>query len=128
MTADRPRCRSAQVITHQHGDAEIASQEPERIRLALVDGSRCLPGEWALRYVAVMATHEDSGVRWGAMFALDMVRADWMQLDAESFFDLKHLVQSLSCEDPDPAVRHMAAQVLGDVIADLLPRGTEAAS
>lgn len=119
MQGQRPLYRPAQIVTEAQGDAEIASGDPERMRLALTDASRCLDDAWSLRHAIVLSTHSDAGVRWAAMFALDQVRGTWEERPAEEFFDVLHLVKRVVADDPDHAVRRMAATVLCDVVGDL---------
>ena len=122
MKDDTPTFRRAQVITEEHGDAEIESQDPQRIRVALIDGSRCLPGKWALRHAPKLIEHEHAGVRWAALFALDFIRDEWLASDRAEMSELVHTAQALSAGDPDESVRHMAATFLGDVVRNLLHR------
>jgi len=122
VSDEKPVLRKAQVITEEHGDAAMASQDPERMRLALIDGSRCLPGEWALRHAPKLIEHEHAGVRWAALFALDFVRSEWLATDRAEISELLHAVEAIASGDPDESVRHMAATVLGDVARNLLHR------
>jgi hypothetical protein len=120
MDPEKPKFRPAQIISEAEADTAIGSGDPERIRLALIDGSRCLPDAWAIRHAPGFAAHPDAGVRWAAVFALDQARAGWVPALRDDF-ELIFLLQGLSGDDPDADVRGMVATLFGDVIAMLLP-------
>jgi len=119
MGDERPSYRPAEIITERQAENGIASQNPEHIRLALIDGSRCLSSAWTLRTAPGLAAHEHSGVRWAAMFALDMARGGWLRLAGDDFFELVRLVEARAADDADASVRSMAAQTLVDLIGDV---------
>jgi len=72
-----------------------------------------------MRHAPRLASHSDAGVRWAAMFAIDVTRGAWRDLTAEDFFDLVRLVGRVAAEDSEAYVRFMAAEVLTDIIFDL---------
>lgn len=119
MDAEKPIFRPAQVVSEAEADAAIGSGDPERIRLALIDGSRCLPDTWAMRHAPELAAHPDAGVRWAAVFALDQARAGWVPA-LRGDFELIFLLERLAAQDPEASVRSMVATVFADVIAMLL--------
>jgi len=115
----KPKFRPAQVVSEADADAAIASGDPERVRVALIDGSRCLPGEWTMRHAPALALHSNANVRWAAVFALDQARGSWVPALRDDF-ELIFLLEGLAAKDPDADVRGMVATVFGDVIAMLL--------
>jgi len=119
MDAETPAFRPAQVLSEADANSAIGSGDPERIRLALIDGSRCLPDWWAIRHAPALAIHPDAGVRWAAVFALDQARAGWVPTLRDDF-EMIFLLQHLAADDPDTHVRHRVATVFGDVISMLL--------
>ena len=123
MSDSKPVFRPARVITEPEGYESIESGELDRIRYALIDGSRCLDDSWAMRHAWPLATHPDAGVRWAAVFAIDQARSGWVPLLCDDFEPV-HLLCRLSSADPDLSVRRMAATTLGDVMSMLVfPRG-----
>jgi hypothetical protein len=119
MDTKKPSFRHAQVVSEADADAAIASGDAESIRLALIDGSRCLTDQWAMRHSPILAGHPDAGVRWAAVFALDQARAAWVP-ELRNDFELILLLEGLAARDPDASVRGIAADVLSSVIAMLL--------
>ena len=75
-TNERPEFRPAEVISEQSALDAFASGDAERVRLALIDGSRCLNDSWVFPHAWRFVTHSDPGIRWAAVFALDQVRAE----------------------------------------------------
>jgi len=120
MDPEKPTFRPAQVVSEAEAGAAIGSGDPERIRLALIDGSRCLADTWAMRHAPALAAHFDAGVRWAAVFALDHARAGCVPALRDDF-ELIFLLERLAAQDPDASVRGMVATVFADVIAILLP-------
>jgi hypothetical protein len=120
MDAEKPVFRPALVLSEADADAALDSGDPERIRLALINGSRCFDDCWAARRAPAMALHPDARVRWAAAFALDQARAAWVP-QLRDDFELILLLERLAAHDPDASVRVMVATVLADVIAMLLP-------
>jgi hypothetical protein len=120
MSDEKPKFRPLRLLTEEQANIEMASGDPERIRLALIDGSRCLPGEWCIPHAVALAEHSNPSVRWAAMFALDFARSAWMK-DADQFFEILDMVALRVAEDPESDVRHMGVQVLTDVIGKLYP-------
>ena len=119
MDAEKPKFRAAQVVSEAEADAAIRSGDPERIRLALIDGSRCLDDRWTMRHAPELAVHPDAEVRWAAVFALDQARAGWVPALRDDF-ELIFLLERLAAQDPDAGVRGMVATVFADVISMLL--------
>ena len=122
--ARKPTFRPAQIISEAEGDAEIESGDPERMRLALIDGSRCLADEWTMNHAPSLLDHPDSGVRWAAVFALDQARSTWVPAlrdDFQFIFELERLAE----HDPDPHVRGMTMTLFVDMVALLLNSSTK---
>ncbi|HEX6814522.1 MAG TPA: hypothetical protein VF102_02520 [Gemmatimonadaceae bacterium] len=119
MDAERPAFRPAQVVSEAEADAAIGSGDAERMSLALIDGSRCLPDAWAMQYALELTHHADARVRWAAVFALDQARAAWVP-GLRNDFELIFHLQRLAAEDSDSSIRAIAAAVFAHVISMLL--------
>lgn len=119
MSEPKPSFRPARQITESEGDEAVSSGDPERIRYALIDGSRCLDDAWALRHAWALATHSDSGVRWAAVFAIDQARSTWVPSLVDDFEPI-HVLDRLASNDSDASVRGMVATTLTDVISMLV--------
>jgi hypothetical protein len=119
MDSEKPPFRRAQILSEPEAEAAVSSGDPERIRLALIDGSRCLDDAWTMRHAPALAVHPDAEIRWAAVFALDQARATWVP-SLRDDFELIHLLENLVTNDPDGGVRSMVATVFGDVIGMLL--------
>src|SRR5262249_16000659 len=85
MESEKPAFRPAQVVSEVAADAAMGSGDPERIRLALIDGSRCLADSWVVPNARKLALHADARVRWAAVFALDQARAGWVPTLRDDF-------------------------------------------
>ncbi len=120
--------RPAEWISKEAAVEAFDSDSVERIRLALIDSSRCWEPEWVFRHAWRFARHEDPKIRWAAVFALDQARSELVRvLVAEDYSkddDSPDLVlTSLASNDPDPGVRSIASTTLLDtlgVMIDLL--------
>jgi hypothetical protein len=119
MSESKPSFRPARQITESEGDEAISSGEPERIRYALIDGSRCLDDAWAMRHAWAFAEHSDPGVRWAAVFAIDQARSTWVPTLVDDFEPI-HVLDRLVTNEPDASVRGMVATTMTDVISMLV--------
>lgn len=124
---DRPAFRPAEVITQESALVAFESGEVGRIRIALLDASRCLDDAWVFPHAWGFVRHDDPQVRWAAIFALDQVRSelvrDLLSGEISRTDDAPALVlTNLATQDPDPSVRHIAGSTLLDLILDLAAR------
>jgi hypothetical protein len=119
MPVEKPVFRPSQSVSEIEADAAVNSGDPDVIRLALIDGSRCLDDAWTMRHAPMLTRHPDARVRWAAVFALDQARHTWVpHLGGD--FELIHLLAGLAVTDPDFDVRAMVATVFTDVISMLV--------
>ena len=122
---DRPLFRPAQTVDEHSALDALSSDSVERIRLTLIDGSRCLPDDCVFPHAMRFVRHEDALVRWAAVFALDQVRTRIVAALRAGEFDESEdhpiqLLTQLAAADSDPGVRQMAAATLSDIIGSLL--------
>jgi hypothetical protein len=116
-----PVFRPAEWISKEAAVEAFNSGSVERIRIALIDSSRCWDPEWMFPHAWRFARHEDSRIRWAAVFALDQARSELVRvLVTEEFSkddDSPGLVlTNLASNDPDPDVRNIAGTTLLDVL------------
>jgi len=114
MPENRPVFRPAQVIDEKSALEALESGDHDRIRDALVDGSRCLDGSWMFPHAWRYLRHENSELRWAACFALDQARSELMRevLTPQTALDddsPAYVLMILATRDPAFAVRNMAA-------------------
>ncbi|MFO0954000.1 MAG: hypothetical protein U0835_23170 [Isosphaeraceae bacterium] len=119
MCEFKPPFRPARQISESEGDEAISSGDPERIRYALIDGSRCLDDAWVMRHAWALAAHSDPGVRWAAVFAIDQARSTWVPTLVDDFEPI-HVLDQLMTNEPDASVRGMLATTMTDVISMLV--------
>ena len=127
MSDERPKFRPAEWVTEEDVLAAFESDDPERIRLALIDGSRCLDAAWVFPHAWRYVRSNDSTIRWAAVFAMGQARsalADevltgtiWEHDDSPVL-----VLTRLAWNDAESHVRHLAAQVLGDLVFELASR------
>lgn len=131
---DRPVFRPAEFITEESALEAFESGDVERIRLALIDSSRCLDDSWVFPHAWPFVRHQNARVRWAAVFALNQVRSelvrDLLAGEISESDDSPALVLTgLASQDPDPLIRAIAGATLLDLIlelADLVRAGTTA--
>jgi beta-mannanase len=119
MSEAKPTFRKAEAITEEEGDKAIESGDPERMRYALIDGSRCLDDSWALGHAWELVSHENPNVRWAALFAIDQTRFTWVPTLVEDFEPI-HILDRIISNDLEKSVRGMAATTMTDVISLLV--------
>jgi hypothetical protein len=123
MSPDKPSFRAAEVITESEADEALASGDVDRMRYALIDGSRCLDDAWTLRSALRFLGHEDAQLRWAAAFAIDQARAGMVdEIRSTKSAEILFTLQQAATGDPDSRVRHMVTTIFTDVIIDLLNR------
>jgi len=127
---ERPVFRPAEVVTKESALEAFESGDVERIRLALMDSSRCLDDSWVFPHAWRFVRHPDPKVRWAAVFALDQVRSelvrDCLTGEISKSDDSPALVLTgLATSDPDPLIREIAGATLLDLIGDLANRVRE---
>ena len=119
MSESKPSFRPARQITESEGDEAVSSGDLERIRYALIDGSRCLDDAWTIRHAWALTAHSDAGIRWAAVFAIDQARSTWVPSLVNDFEPI-HVLDRLVTNDPDASVRGMVATTMTDVISMLV--------
>ena len=127
MSDERPKYRPAEWVTEEDMLAALDSSDAERIHFAFIDGSRCLDAVWVFPHAWRFVRSSDPKIRWAALFAMGQARsalADevltgtiWEHDDSPVL-----VLTRLSWNDPADHVRHLAAQVLGDLVFELASR------
>lgn len=125
--SERPPFRPAQVLSEESTLEAFDSGDVDRIRLALIDASRCLDDSWVFPHALRYLKHPDAKIRWAAVFALDQVRSEVVHdllagEVSESEDSLTLVLTNLATHDPDPFIREIAGLTLLDIIGDLADR------
>ncbi|MFN0011454.1 MAG: hypothetical protein ACKVS8_07400 [Phycisphaerales bacterium] len=106
----RPAYRPAEGIDAEEFTRAIATDDPEKMSLALIDGSRCLDSNVVFPVAFRLLQHASQQVRAGSLFAMEQTLSS-LGDDAWSP-EIWESLSRLAVDDADEYIRHSAVDIL----------------